>query len=62
MDCVVWTDVNQFHVLFGKLEQISFVVKMTGDRLGDEMVCVVRTDVNQFHVIFLLRKRGKIAR
>ena len=37
-------DVNQFHVFFGKLEQFSFVVKMTGDRLGE--------DVNQFHGIF----------
>ena len=32
---------NQFHVFFGKLEQFSFVVQVTGDRLGDEMGCVV---------------------
>ena len=53
MGCIVWTDVNQFHVFFGKLEQISFVVQVTGDRLGDEMGWIVRTeDVNQFHVNF----------
>ena len=48
---------NQFHVFFGKLEQFSFVVQVTGDRLGDEMGCIVRTeDVNQFHVIFSFLK------